>query len=68
MGTNDKTICSVGCLMSSIAEAIYGWNITIPPSDVDSNPGTLNTWLRNNGGYAAGTSDLIESKVPEINS
>jgi len=70
MGENGKTICSVGCLMSSISEALYGWNITIPGFEVgkdDSTPDTLNTWLRNNGGYAKGTSDLIESKIPEIN-
>ena len=33
---------------------------------MQSNPGTLNTWLRNNGGYTSGN-DLIESVVPNIN-
>lgn len=36
------------------------------PNTRGSNPGTLNTWLRANGGYTQGN-DLIESVVPKIN-
>ena len=72
MGFNNKTILEVGCLMSSIAEALYGWKIKIPlskgkfPKKVECNPGTLNTWLRNNGGYLNGTSILIYKTLEKI--
>eukprot|EP01094_Clydonella_sp_ATCC50884_P020043 TRINITY_DN4062_c0_g1_i1.p1 TRINITY_DN4062_c0_g1~~TRINITY_DN4062_c0_g1_i1.p1 ORF type:complete len:202 (+),score=68.54 TRINITY_DN4062_c0_g1_i1:87-692(+) len=61
------TICSVGCLMSSVSMALYGHNIPIPTngSHVDANPGTLNTWLQQHSGYDS-SNDLIESVVPEI--
>lgn len=39
---------------------------SLPPNTRGSNPGTLNTWLRANGGYTQGN-DLIESVVPKIN-
>ena len=56
-----KTICSVGCLMSSVSDGLAGWNISIPDGDaaVDANPGTLNTWLQKNDGYDD-SNDLIE--------
>lgn len=64
-----KTICQVGCLMSSTSMALAGSNIPIlhsdMRSDVDSNPRTLNQWLRNNDGYD-GSNDLIEAAVPNI--
>ena len=48
------TVCAVGCLMSSISMAIHGKDIPIPANTsshyVPSNPGTLNTWLRDNDG------------------
>ena len=44
MGENNKTICQVGCLMTSISMALNGWNITI--GSKKSNPETLNEWLR----------------------
>ena len=48
-----KTICSVGCLMSSTAMAIAGSNILIKDNvtHIESTPRTLNQWLRNNNGY-----------------
>lgn len=58
-----KTICQVGCLMSSTAMAIAGSKITI--NAAPSNSGSLNTWLRLNGGYD-GSNDLIESVVQKI--
>jgi hypothetical protein len=60
-----KTICQVGCLMSSTAMAIAGSKIAIPPNAVSSNSGTLNAWLKANGGYD-GSNDLIESVVQKI--
>jgi len=51
----DKTICEVGCLMSSTAMAIAGSNIIITQKDgskVTSDPQTLNTWLQQNDGYS----------------
>lgn len=53
-----KTICNVGCLMSSVAMSIHGSGIMINnqyenKSDCleEATPHTLNIWLRNNGGY-----------------
>ena len=50
-----KTICAVGCLMSSTSMALAGTKIPIipPPStqNVASNPGTFNAWLKVAGGY-----------------
>ena len=57
------TVCAVGCLMSSTSMAIGGKGITI--SGASSNPGTLNSWLKANGGYTQGN-DLIESDVPKV--
>ena len=64
MGGDGDTICQVGCLMSSISSAIAGTGIQI--SNSTSTPATLNTFLRNNNGYATGTSDLRESQVPLV--
>ena len=65
---NTKTICQVGCLMSSTSMALAGTDILIKSSlgvSVDSTPKTLNVWLKNNDGYD-GSNDLIESAVPNI--
>lgn len=47
IGTSSKTICQVGCLMSSVAMALAGTGHSY-------NPGTLNTWLTHHGGYVSG--------------
>lgn len=62
------TICAVGCLMSSTSMGIGGKQIPIPTSagGVVSTPGTLNTFLRANGGYNQ-QNDLFESVVPKVN-
>ena len=52
LGTSpNNTICSAGCLMSSVAMALTGVGITHTPS-------TLNKWLTYHGGYAE--YDLLE--------
>lgn len=61
MGT--KTICMVGCLMSSTAMALKGTDINIESSSSD--PQTLNDWLIDNDGYD--NNNLIEGQVPLIN-
>ena len=58
----NKTICAVGCLMSSTSMGIAGAGISIEGSD--SNPGSLNSWLKANGGYQ--NNNLIETVVPNI--
>ena len=58
-----KTICDVGCLMSSTSMGLAGTNI--PIHDADSTPKSLNIWLRNNEGYDD-DNDLIEEQVPLI--
>ena len=45
----NKTICQVGCLISSVSMALNSRNLTIDGQD--SNPGTLNAWLRTHEGY-----------------
>jgi ABC-type bacteriocin/lantibiotic exporter with double-glycine peptidase domain len=47
-----NTICSAGCLMSCVAMILNTYGKTI--SGAATNPGNLNTWLKNNGGYAQG--------------
>ncbi len=50
LGTGSLTICQAGCAMSSVAMYLTtrGHHYT---------PGSLNVWLKDNGGYASG--DLI---------
>lgn len=57
------TVCAVGCLMSSTSMAIGGKDITV--AGHSSNPGSLNSWLKANGGYTSGN-DLIESVIPKV--
>ena len=57
------TVCKVGCLMNSIASAIAGRSIRVDGQE--ANPGTLNTWLRNNGGYDP-NNDLEEAVIPKL--
>lgn len=58
-----KTICQVGCLMSSISMALNGHHLMIQQKVSD--PDTLNSWLKVNGGYDK-SNDLFESVVPKI--
>lgn len=50
---NDKistqTLCQVGCLVSSVSMALECRGKSVGTA---INPGTLNHWLRNNGGYS----------------
>src|ERR1700733_9103864 len=50
LGTSSNTICKAGCAMSSVAMGLAGIG-------KNYNPGTLNTWLKGNGGYVSG--DLL---------
>ena len=50
LGTSSNTICKAGCAMSSVAMALAG-------TGKNYNPGSLNTWLKSNGGYVSG--DLL---------
>ena len=52
LGTSSATICSAGCLMSSVAMMMAGNNVKI--NGAETTPKTLNTWLTSNGGYAQG--------------
>jgi hypothetical protein len=58
-----KTICDVGCLMSSTAMALAGSSIPIR-GEVESTPKTLNQWLKHNDGYEG--NNLVEEQVPLI--
>lgn len=65
MGENGKTICQVGCLMSSISEALNGHGIDIGGKPAD--PQQLNAFLRSHpGGYVDNSSSLDESIVPQV--
>lgn len=59
LGTSSNTICKAGCAMSSVAMALAGTGHTT------YNPGTLNTWLKSNGGYVSGDL-LVWSAVGKI--
>jgi len=58
-----KTICQVGCLMSSTAMALYGYGIKTPDGAA-VNPATFNTWLKAHGGYVG--DGLAEGVVPKM--
>lgn len=49
------TICDAGCAMSSVS-------MILRTKGANVNPGTLNSWLRNNGGYVSG--DLLVWSAP----
>ena len=54
-----KTVCQVGCLMSSISMGLAGWGWKIDYS-IPVNPGTLNKWLVEDSGYTD-NNNLVES-------
>jgi len=58
LGTCSLSVCQAGCAMSSVAMLLVtrGWSGT---------PGTLDTWLTNNGGYANGC-DLYWGSVDKL--
>lgn len=59
LGTSaTTTICKAGCAMSSVAMGLSGTGHSY-------NPGTLNTWLKNNGGYVS-TDELVWGAVSKI--
>jgi hypothetical protein len=45
-----QTVCQVGCLMSSVSMALNARNVHL--NGQEANPGTLNAWLKSNGGYS----------------
>ena len=47
LGTCSYTICSAGCAITSVAMVFKYFG-------VDTDPGRLNTWLTNNGGFSGG--------------
>lgn len=57
-----KTICDVGCLMSSTAMGLAGSGI--PIQNISADPQNFNQWLRDNEGYSG--NNLIETQVPLI--
>ena len=63
-----KTVCAVGCLMSSTSMALRERGVAIPVDGQphDATPGTLNAWLKAHGGYVLGTDDLEEAAVQAL--
>ena len=57
------TICEVGCFMSCCAMALNYYKISVDQQT--TTPGTLNTWLRNNGGYLK-NDGLIENVLQKL--
>jgi hypothetical protein len=47
LGTCSDTICSAGCAMSSVA-------MILATKGAGKDPGSLNSWLKSNGGYSSG--------------
>lgn len=58
-----KTLCDVGCLVSSTSMALRGWKIESNNKKTD--PGTFNAWLRNHKGYV-GDNNFDETAVDHI--
>lgn len=65
----DRTVCQAACLVTSVTTALYrhGIRFRFKGSKTlhDPNPGTMNHWLRENGGYTPG-SNLIHSAVAGV--
>lgn len=47
LGTCSDTICSAGCAMISVA-------MILKTKGTNKDPGSLNSWLKSNGGYSSG--------------
>jgi hypothetical protein len=45
-----RTVCAIGCLMSSVSMALNGLGKSV--NGQSANPGTLNSFLKSNGGYS----------------
>eukprot|EP01104_Vermistella_antarctica_P018493 TRINITY_DN6877_c0_g1_i3.p1 TRINITY_DN6877_c0_g1~~TRINITY_DN6877_c0_g1_i3.p1 ORF type:complete len:332 (-),score=49.17 TRINITY_DN6877_c0_g1_i3:14-1009(-) len=60
----NQTVCEVGCLMSSISMALNGHQIQTSAFE-ESNPGSLNAWLRANHGYNL-DNELIEDVIVSL--
>ena len=58
-----KTICKVGCLITSVSMALNYYHIPIDGSP--ANPGTLNQWLKANNGYLQ-TNDFVEGRLEKL--
>ena len=58
-----ETICEVGCLLSSVSMALNHYQIQVDNHEVD--PGTLNTWLRENKGYFS-DDGMIEKTLDKL--
>ena len=58
------TVCSEGCAMSciSMALATYGYTLGSKTSD----PGTLNAWLVENGGYSCVDGNCNNLNLPQV--
>eukprot|EP00828_Plagiopyla_frontata_P008389 TRINITY_DN1417_c0_g1_i6.p1 TRINITY_DN1417_c0_g1~~TRINITY_DN1417_c0_g1_i6.p1 ORF type:complete len:210 (+),score=22.80 TRINITY_DN1417_c0_g1_i6:13-642(+) len=65
MGSDGDTICQVGCLMTSVSMALNGHGWTLERAPI--NPGLLNTWLKQVGGYVSG-SELVNSIICKLDS
>ena len=59
LGSSSNTVCSAGCLMSSVSMVLNGCGRTI--SGAAATPKTLNNYLTNNGGYAQGDNFIWDS-------
>ncbi len=58
-----QTICEVGCLLSSVSMGFTFHHVRVDDKPV--NPGTLNTWLKENGGYLS-NDELIETALQQL--
>ena len=54
MGTSTRTVCQAGCLISSVSMVLRACGRTVGGAAAD--PGSLNRWLGQNGGYVSGNS------------
>mmetsp|Transcript_11328 Transcript_11328/g.39468 ORF Transcript_11328/g.39468 Transcript_11328/m.39468 type:complete len:560 (-) Transcript_11328:178-1857(-) len=63
LGTSSQTICDAGCAMSSVAMALATEHERVNGDHID--PGRLNSWLRDHGGYEGGD-ELVWNAVAKL--
>lgn len=62
----NRSVCQSGCLISSISMVLNQYKIKLNVSDemVAANPGTINSWMKNNEGFEDGYGFKWNCTVP----
>lgn len=62
LGFGPATICSAGCLMTSVTMMLHGYDIKVDGSE--SIPSSVNEWLKKHGGFVSGDEFVWASVDP----